>query len=119
LLQKEGLELQVEADGDEVTLQFMVDLDTEREDVRCEIHPTRLSVALKGDLVLEGHFPNDCQADLDGRVPWKLDLWVGKWPSSKKRWFFNLCFLRIVGYDYDSATDLSRVCFDVPRMPQV
>eukprot|EP00884_Botryococcus_braunii_P014348 jgi/Botrbrau1/22914/Bobra.0065s0063.1 len=65
LTKKEGLDLQVRVQGDEVTLQFSVDIDTEREDVSCEIHPTRLSVSVKGEKVLEGHFPNECKADLD------------------------------------------------------
>lgn len=66
-MQKEGLDLQVEIHVDEVALRFVVDREIEREDVTCEIHPTRLSVAVRGDTVLEGHFPVEVKADLDGR----------------------------------------------------
>lgn len=48
-------------------LELAVDIDTQQEDVTFEIHPTKMSLEVKGESVLEGMFPEGCRANVIGR----------------------------------------------------
>jgi hypothetical protein len=67
IVQRDGLTVDVELNVDDVALSITVERDLQREEVTCEIHPRRLHVALRGETVLEGPFPTECRADLDGK----------------------------------------------------
>lgn len=68
-MQKEGQDVKVSYRGDEVSLEFPIDLDTEHGDIEVEFRASKLSVGVRGESLLEGTFPEGCCAYVPGRLP--------------------------------------------------